>query len=48
MRGGGVEGLVKENSREWHTGGVCIDMNGVIKRDKRITEGSEVNTIRKN
>ena len=36
-----------ENSREWHTGGVCIDMNGMFEREKRITGGSEKNIIRK-
>ena len=36
-----------ENSREWHRG-MCIDMNGMFEREKRIKEGSKMNIIRKN
>ena len=48
MRGGGGRWVGEgEFKRMAHTGGVCIDMNGMFEREKGITEGSGVNKYKK-
>ena len=47
MRCGGGGGVGDgEFKRMAHTGGVCIDMNGMFEREKKITGGSEKNIIK--
>ena len=48
MQGGGGGGVVEgEFKRIAHTGGVCIDMNDMFEREKRITGGSKMNKYNK-
>ena len=48
MRGGGGGGVGEGEFKKMAHRYVCVYMNGMFEREKKITEGSEINIISKN